>query len=75
MGFYCKKCGQEYSSLSSLTSAWCSRGSNEHCVPYEGHEHGSYHCKKCGQEYSSLRSLTNAWCSRCSNEHCKPFNG
>ena len=77
MGFYCKKCGHEYSSLSSLTNSWCFQTNNkEKCQLYEGHEHGPYHCKVCGHEYFSLSSLTNSWCYQTNNkEKCKPMEG
>ena len=56
MGYYCKKCGQEYSSLRDLTYYSCQNGGKHE--PYTGSESGPYHCKKCGQEYSTLRDLT-----------------
>ena len=61
MGSYCKKCGQEYNSLQSLVTSYCSNGGKHE--PYTGHESGPYHCKKCGQEYNSLQSLVTSYCS------------
>ena len=63
--FYCKWCGQSYSSVSSLTSGLCSRNpeGNRHEL-YEGSEKSQYTCKYCGQKYSSLSSLTLGICSK-----------
>ena len=63
--FYCKWCGQKYSSVSSLTNGFCSKNPNgkKHEL-YEGSEKAQYTCKYCGQKYSSLSSLTNGFCSK-----------
>ena len=66
--YYCKHCGQRFSSVSSLTSSWCPRhpdGCNrgKHAL-YEGSEKPSYTCKYCGREFPSISSLTSSWCPR-----------
>jgi uncharacterized protein (DUF983 family) len=66
--FYCEYCGSKYSSISSLTSGYCSRhpdGCNKgrHKL-YEGSEKSQYFCKYCGRKYSSISSLTSGYCSR-----------
>lgn len=66
--YYCEYCGQKYSSVSSLTAAYCFRhpdGPNKgkHKL-YEGEEKSQYTCKYCGQKYSTLASLTAAYCFR-----------
>lgn len=63
--FYCKWCGQSYSSVSSLTSGSCSRNpEGKRHELYEGSEKTQYTCKYCGQKYSSISSLTSGSCSK-----------
>jgi uncharacterized protein (DUF983 family) len=63
--FYCKWCGQMYSSVASLTSGSCSRNpaGKKHEL-YEGGEKVQYTCKYCGQKYSLLSSLTAGSCAK-----------
>jgi transcription elongation factor Elf1 len=63
--FYCKWCGQSYSSVSTLTATSCSRNpeGKKHEL-YEGSEKAQYTCKYCGQKYSSLSTLTATSCSK-----------
>ena len=66
--FYCKYCGREASSVSSLTSGTCQRhpdGPNKgkHAL-YEGSEKSRYTCKNCGRDASTLSSLTSGTCQR-----------
>ena len=62
---YCKYCGDERSSISSLTSFSCSKNpEGKYHVPYEGSEKSKYECKYCGDERSSISSLTNGSCSK-----------
>jgi len=66
--YYCNHCGTKSSSVSSLTSGYCSRhpngaGKGKH-VLYEGDEKSQYTCKNCGTKSSSLSSLTAAYCNR-----------
>jgi DNA-directed RNA polymerase subunit RPC12/RpoP len=63
--YYCKWCGQKYSSVLSLTSHSCSKNPNgkKHEL-YEGSEKSKYTCKWCGQQYSSILSLTSHSCSK-----------
>lgn len=63
--FYCKYCGSEKSSVSSLTSGSCSKNPEEkYHAPYEGSKKSKYACKYCGSEKSSISSLTSGSCSK-----------
>ena len=63
--FYCKYCGTERSSISSLTAAHCDKNPNgKYHVPYEGEEKSEYYCKFCGTERSSISSLTASHCDK-----------
>lgn len=63
--FYCKCCGTERSSVSSLTSSTCSRNpSGKYHVLYEGSEKSRYTCKYCGADRSSISSLTSSLCNK-----------
>lgn len=66
--FYCKYCGNAYSSVQSLTSTTCSRhpdgvGKGRHAL-YEGDEAPEYTCKYCGKRASTIASLTSQMCPR-----------
>jgi hypothetical protein len=66
--YFCKYCGRETSSVSSLTSGTCHRhpdGPNKgkHAL-YEGDEKSKYTCKNCGRDASSLSALTSGTCHR-----------
>lgn len=66
--FYCEYCGQQYSSVQSLTSDSCSRHTSgaykgKHKL-YEGGEKSMYTCKYCGQQANSIQSLTSNPCPR-----------
>ena len=64
--FYCKHCGQRFSSVAALTSQPCVRhpnGRGKHEL-YEGDEKDSYTCKYCGREFSSIRNMTGQTCPR-----------
>lgn len=63
--YYCKWCGQNYSSVSSLTAGSCAHNPDgkKHEL-YEGSEKPQYTCKCCGQKYSSISSLTAGSCSK-----------
>jgi len=66
--FYCEYCGQQFSSVSSLTNGSCHRHPNgphkgQHKL-YEGSEKSQYTCKYCGQQFSSISSLTSGSCHR-----------
>jgi hypothetical protein len=68
MSYYCKYCGRNASTVSSLTSGTCLRhpdGANKgkHAL-YEGDEKSRYTCKNCGRDASSLSSLTSGTCLR-----------
>ncbi len=61
--FYCKWCGQNFSSVSSLANGRCFKNpEGEKHGLYEGSEKSQYTCKFCGQKFSSLTSLTNGTC-------------
>ena len=62
MGFYCKKCGQQFNDIYGLTHASCLKGGYHEL--YTGHESGTYHCRKCGQQFSDLYGLTHAMCHK-----------
>ena len=66
--YYCKHCGQRFSSVASLTAQNCIRhpngpGKGKHEL-YEGSEKSQYTCKYCGQKFSSINSLTAQNCIR-----------
>lgn len=66
--FYCEYCGSKHSSVSSLTSGYCSKhplgaGKGHHKL-YEGSEKSQYICKTCGSKFSSISSLTSGYCSK-----------
>ncbi len=66
--YYCKYCGQKFSSVNSLTSHNCPRHPNgtfkgNHEL-YEGSEKSKYTCKYCGQIFSSISSMTDHNCPR-----------
>ena len=66
--FYCKYCGQRFSSVNFLTGQMCSRhpngpGKGRHEL-YEGSEKSQYTCKYCGQKFSSINGMTGQCCSR-----------
>ncbi len=66
--FYCEYCGNEYSSVRTLTSCKCPKhpdGSNKgYHKLYEGSIKSKYTCKYCGNQYSSIRTLTSCTCPR-----------
>ena len=73
--YYCKHCGQRFSSVNGLTAqtcprhpAGCHKGRHE---LYEGDEKDSYTCKYCGQRYSSIAGLTAQTCPRHPNGNHK----
>ena len=64
--YYCKNCGDKFSSISSLTSSDCrshpnGRYKGKHTV-FEGKESSQYQCKNCGDKFSSISSLTSSDC-------------
>ena len=71
--FYCKWCGQNYTSVSSLASVSCSKNpeGKKHEL-YEGSEKSQYTCKYCGQKYSSIFLLTANSCSKSPNKKHHP---
>lgn len=62
---YCKWCGGQGSSASSLTSSSCSKNpeGNKHEL-YEGSEKSQYECAYCGSKYSSISSMCSSSCSK-----------
>lgn len=62
--FYCKCCGEKYSSVSSLASGHCTRSSSGKHQLYEGEIGAYYYCCYCGSKYQTLSSLTHSHCSR-----------
>ena len=66
--FYCKFCGNAFSSVQSLTSQTCPRhpdgvGKGRHAL-YEGDEAPEYTCKYCGKRAGTIASLTSQTCPR-----------
>jgi redox-regulated HSP33 family molecular chaperone len=77
VNYYCKWCGNKYSSVSSLTAGTCLRNHNgkKHEL-YEGSEKSQYICKWCGNKYSSISNLTAGTCSRNPNsKRHDPYEG
>jgi len=60
--YYCKWCGNRYSSVKTLTSGTCPNSPTKKHELYEGSEKSQYTCKYCGNKYSSLKTLTNGSC-------------
>lgn len=81
--YYCTFCGENASSISSLTSSTCYRHPNGpykgHHQIYEGSIKSRYECEYCGQSASSISSLTSSTCYRHPNGpykgHHKPYIG
>jgi DNA-directed RNA polymerase subunit RPC12/RpoP len=71
--YYCKWCGQKFSSVSGLTANQCSRnpGGKRHEL-YEGNEKSQYTCKYCGQKFSSLSGLTANQCTKSPSKKHQP---
>lgn len=66
--FYCEYCGQQFTSVQSMTGMSCHRHplgpyKGKH-KPYEGSEKSRYTCKYCGQQFTSIQSMTGMWCFR-----------
>ena len=73
--FYCKYCGQRFSSVNNLTAQTCPyhpdgnhKGRHE---LYEGEEKSQYTCKYCGHKASSIINLTAQTCPRHPNGNHK----
>ncbi|MBD5407301.1 MAG: hypothetical protein HDR51_03800 [Treponema sp.] len=63
--YYCKWCGDCYSSIQALTRGSCNRNSGgRYHEPYEGNEKAKYCCKWCGSSYSSIQALTRGSCNK-----------
>lgn len=59
--YYCKYCGQRFSSLAMLETNHCIRhpeGPQNHHELYEKGEQTHYVCKYCGQKYFSIADMT-----------------
>ena len=68
--YFCLYCGSQASTVSSLTSGYCTRhpdGSGLHHVLYEGSEKSQYTCKYCGTSAPSISSMTCGYCPRNQN--------
>ncbi len=71
--FFCKYCGQSFSSISSLTANKCGRHpdgtfAGRHAL-YQGDEKPRYSCEFCGYSSSSISSLTANKCPRHPDGH------
>jgi len=71
--FYCKWCGQKYTSVAGLTSNSCAKNpeGKKHAL-YEGSEKSQYVCKFCGRKYTSLTGLTMNSCSNSPTKKHQP---
>ena len=68
--YFCLYCGSQASTVSSLTSGYCTRhpdGNGLHQVLSEGSEKSQYTCKYCGSSYPSISSMTGGYCPRNQN--------
>ncbi len=71
--FYCKWCGRNYSSVSSLVQGACGLNpEGKKHVLYEGGEKSQYTCKLCGRNYPKLSSLVQGSCSKSPNKKHQP---
>ena len=73
--FYCKYCGREASSISSLTAGSCQNSPTKKHVSYEGTEKKKYCCMYCGRESSSIFSLTAGSCQHSPTKKHVPYEG
>ncbi len=56
--FYCKCCGQSFSSIKDLVNGpTCVKSPSKKHELYEGAEKTKYFCKWCGQSFSSFKDL------------------
>ena len=65
--FFCKHCGQRFSSLEMLQANRCIRhpeGPQNHHELYAGAEATHYVCKYCGQKYFSIADMTANRCPK-----------
>ena len=70
--FYCKWCGNKYSSVQTLVNGMCPKSPTKKHELYEGSEKSQYTCKYCGNKYSSLQTLTNGMCSKSPTKKHQP---
>lgn len=73
--YYCKWCGQSFSSVQSMSSAKCRKNPNgDYHELYEGSEKSKYQCKWCGQSFPSLFVMGGAKCRKNPhNDHHDPL--
>ncbi len=62
--FFCKFCGNEYSSIDSMTHSSCSKSPYDRHIAYEGEIGKPYICEYCGKEAVSLACLSETSCSK-----------
>jgi len=70
--FYCKWCGQKFSSVASLTAGSCLKSPTRKHELYEGSEKSQYTCKYCGQKFSSLPSMFAGSCLKSPTKKHQP---
>ena len=70
--FYCKWCGNKYSSVSTLVNGACPKSPRKKHELYEGTEKSKYTCKYCGNKYSSLSTLVNGACPKSPTKKHQP---
>ena len=71
---YCKWCGTDRSSVSSLVNAGsCSKSPTKQHEAFDGEEQSKYYCEFCGTDRSSISSLVNAGsCSKSPTKNHQP---
>jgi hypothetical protein len=71
--YYCKYCGQKYSSVFLLTNAGCFKSPTKKHVLYEGAKKSQYVCKYCGTKSNTIVSLTgSSHCLKSPNKWHEP---
>ena len=70
--YYCKHCGNNYTSVRTLTSSSCTRSPTKRHELYEGSEKSQYTCKYCGNKYSNIRTLVSSSCSKSPTKRHEP---
>lgn len=74
--FYCRYCGNKFSSVRTLTANFCQRHpegpyKGRHAL-YLGAEKKEYTCIHCGLKFPSLRALV---VNKCQRHPCGPYKG
>jgi len=70
--YYCKWCGQNFSSVALMRTASCSRSPSRKHELYEGSEKSQYLCKHCGSKFSSIKAMMGISCQRSPTKKHEP---